>query len=75
MFDQRAKGLRRRRKDLDGTTAVVSHLRRRVSDAYKLGGLENRGRTVGKLEVQAPADSKNDVGVPHHGAAHRADDG
>jgi hypothetical protein len=74
MLDQCTKGLRRRCKDLDRAAAVVSHLRRRVSDAHELRGLEHRGRTVGKLEVQAPADGKDDIGITHHGAAHRAYD-
>ena len=61
-------------EDLDVAAAVVAQLGRDVGDAHEARVAEHRRRTVRKLEVEPAADGQHDVGLAHHGAAHRGDD-
>ena len=74
MLDHRMKGFGGRGEDFHGAAAVVPHLRRRIADADEFCALKYRRRSVGKLEVEAPADSEDHVGVAHDCTAHGADD-
>jgi hypothetical protein len=74
-LDQDAQGFRRRGQDFHRAPAVIPQFARDVGDPHEPGRAEDRGRAVGELEVQPPADREHHVRVAHHRAAHGPDDG